>query len=60
MKHLFPENGIFYKANLHAHTSLSDGKLSPCEVKALYKEYGYDIVAFTDHEVMVDQSHLCE
>ncbi|MBO7150149.1 MAG: hypothetical protein J6V82_00205 [Clostridia bacterium] len=60
MKHLFPENGIFYKANLHAHTNLSDGKLSPYEVKALYKENGYDIVAFTDHEVMVDQSHLCE
>lgn len=60
MKHLFPENGTFYKANLHAHTNLSDGTLSPFEVKALYKENGYDIVAFTDHEVMVDQSDLCD
>ena len=60
MKYLFPENGTFYKANLHAHTNLSDGTLSPSEVKALYKENGYDIVAFTDHEVMVNQNHLCD
>ena len=60
MKHLFLENGTFYKANLHAHTHLSDGALSPYEIKTLYKENGYDIVAFTDHEVLVDHSHLSD
>ena len=38
-----------YKANLHCHSSLSDGKLSPEELKAAYKERGYDILAITDH-----------
>lgn len=60
MRSLFREDGAFYKANLHAHTTLSDGALSPSEIKALYKENGYSIVAFTDHEVLHDQSHLTD
>lgn len=38
-----------YKANLHCHTVLSDGHLSPEEIKQAYQERGYQIVAFTDH-----------
>ena len=38
-----------YKANLHSHSNLSDGKLSPTEMKELYKANGYDILAITDH-----------
>lgn len=38
-----------YKANLHCHSTCSDGKLTPEELKALYKENGYDILAITDH-----------
>lgn len=38
-----------YKVNLHAHTSNSDGKLSPKEVAAAYKRDGYDAIAITDH-----------
>ena len=30
---LLPASGKFYKANLHCHTTLSDGKLTPAEVK---------------------------
>ena len=61
MKHyLLPENGQFYKANLHSHTNISDGKHSPEEVKRNYKEKGYSIVAFTDHEVFVPQNALCD
>lgn len=37
----------YYKANLHCHSTNSDGKLSPEEVKALYKANGYSIVAYT-------------
>ena len=28
-KFLLPENGNFYKANLHCHTTISDGRLTP-------------------------------
>ena len=58
--HLLPAAGTFYKANLHTHTDISDGKLSPEEVKAAYKAHGYQIVAFTDHEVCIDHSDLNE
>ena len=58
IKHLLPENGQFYKANLHVHTNISDGKLSPEEVKKAYMEKGYSIVAFTDHDVFVPQNDL--
>lgn len=46
---LLPETG-YYKANLHCHTTFSDGKLTPEEIKALYQEQGYSIIAFTEHE----------
>jgi hypothetical protein len=38
-----------FKANLHTHTPLSDGKFSAAEVVSLYREAGYDVLAFTDH-----------
>lgn len=48
----------FYKANLHCHSTLSDGKMTPEEIKEKYKENGYSIVAFSDHEHLIDNSHL--
>jgi len=48
-KILLPEEG-WYKANLHCHTTISDGELSPEEIKEAYQGQGYSIVAFTDHE----------
>ena len=53
IKHLLPEKGNFYKANLHCHTKVSDGELTPEEMKELYKSHGYSVMAFTDHEVLV-------
>ena len=47
-----------YKANLHCHTDVSDGKLTPLEVKKLYKKHGYSIVAYTDHDVMIAHDEL--
>ena len=38
-----------YKANLHCHSVLSDGKQTPEELKRDYKRAGYDILAITDH-----------
>ena len=59
-QYLLPENGNFYKANMHTHTNISDGAFTPEEIKKKYSEAGYSIVAFTDHEVMVSQNHLTD
>lgn len=57
-KYILPEEGRFYKANLHSHTTLSDGHLTPEESKAAYQARGYQIMAFTDHRVYRDHSSL--
>ena len=46
---LLKKNGPWFKANLHCHTTLSDGKMTAAQVKAWYKSHGYSIVAYTDH-----------
>ena len=57
-KYLISENGTFYKANLHCHTTVSDGVMTPQEVKDYYKERGYSVVAFTDHCIMLPHPEL--
>lgn len=57
IKHLLPQTKYF-KANLHTHTTISDGKLSPQEVKQAYKAQGYNIICLTDHNVIVDHSDM--
>ena len=59
-KYLLPENGTFYKTSLHTHSTMSDGQLSPEEVKALYQSMGYSVVAFTDHDHLVPENHLTD
>ena len=59
-KYLISENGNFYKANLHCHTNCSDGKLTPADVKELYKKLGYSIVAYTDHDILVPHDDLTD
>lgn len=58
MEILLNENKHFYKAQLHCHSLNSDGKMSVEEQKPLFKEKGYSVVAFTDHEHLVDNSFL--
>ncbi len=58
MRILLDEKQKFYKANLHAHSDYSDGRLSVEELKEAYKSRGYSIVAFTDHEHVIDNSRL--
>lgn len=52
-KYLLPEEGNFYKANLHCHSTVSDGHLTPEELKAFYQAHGYSILCYTDHEVFI-------
>ena len=54
---LLPEKPC-YKANLHCHSTISDGKFTPAELKELYREKGYQILAYTDHEVLVLHKEL--
>ena len=58
--YLLPKEGTFYKANLHCHTNLSDGRLTPEEIKELYKNNGYSIVAYSDHDALFCNYHLTD
>lgn len=48
----------YYKANLHSHSTESDGVMTPAQVKEKYKSNGYSVVAYTDHEHLIDNSYL--
>lgn len=56
--YLLPETGSFFKANLHSHTIISDGRLTPEEAKEIYKKQGYQILAFTDHRIYKNHEEL--
>ena len=38
-----------YKANLHTHSTVSDGRYTPQEMIRFYSEKEYDVLALTDH-----------
>ena len=59
-KYLLPRYRKFYKANMHSHTTFSDGKITSEELKRLYKEKGYSTLAYTDHEIMLLHMELCD
>ena len=42
-KILLDSSKPFFKANLHCHSTLSDGIMSPEQLKSVYKANGYDI-----------------
>lgn len=48
----------YYKANLHCHSTKSDGRMTVEELKEHYMKNGYSIIAFTDHEHLIDNSYL--
>ncbi len=57
---LFGKNEKKYKANLHCHTTYSDGRATPETVKEEYKKQGYSVVAFTDHQHLINMKHLSD
>ena len=59
MKVLLPYS-VGYKANLHGHSTDSDGDYTPEQIKKYYKEKGYSVYAYTDHLYMRDRSSLCD
>lgn len=46
------EKDLQVKANLHTHTTRSDGSLSPQSMVDLYHEHGYRILSITDHNTV--------
>lgn len=60
MIELIKKNRAQYKANLHAHSTLSDGRLSPAEMKRIYKNEGYSILCITDHRTTCPHNDLTE
>lgn len=45
----FEQEGRWYKAALHVHTTTSDGDVDVATRLGQYREAGYDVVAVTDH-----------
>jgi len=58
--YLLPKEGHFYKANLHSHTTISDGRMTPEELKELYKSHGYSVLAYTDHDIFLPHNDLTD
>lgn len=58
--YLLPPEGNLYKANLHCHTTVSDGKFSPAQIKDFYKSKGYHAVAYTDHQLCIPHPELTD
>ena len=49
MRDPFAEPGEWLKCALHAHTTNSDGELSPSLLVRHYERAGFDVLAITDH-----------
>ena len=49
LRNPFAQSGRWYKANLHTHTTTSDGLESPAEMADAYRKAGYHVLALTDH-----------
>jgi len=49
-----------YKGNVHLHTTNSDGRLSPADAAAWYRQRGYHFVAITDHNKLTDVDELSD
>jgi len=45
----FEAEGLWLKGALHAHTTESDGHLTPTELATLYRDRGWDFLFLTDH-----------
>ncbi len=57
-KYLLPQSGNFYKANLHCHSTNSDGRYTVQHLKEIYMSKGYSIIAFSDHNKLIPHKEL--
>lgn len=54
------EGAKYYKANLHCHSTFSDGKKTVEEIKRDYMAHGYSAVAFSDHDLFLTHNDLTD
>ncbi|MDP9260452.1 MAG: hypothetical protein M3O89_00595, partial [Actinomycetota bacterium] len=50
----FEGDGVWLRCALHAHTTNSDGELSPDLLVRHYEWAGYDVLAITDHWIRTE------
>lgn len=48
----------FKKGNVHTHSNVSDGDSSPETVVRWYRDHGYDFLALTEHNILIDTKKL--
>lgn len=57
-KSSFIKDGIWLKGNLHTHSTVSDGHLTPEQLVGSYSERGYAFLSLTDHNSFVSHNEL--
>lgn len=50
----FQQYNHWYRGNLHCHSTLSDGHMTPEEVIRYHKDNGYDFLCLSDHDRYAD------
>ena len=50
----FSDRGSWYRGNLHSHTTVSDGVLTPEESVKAFREHGYSFLCISDHNTYTD------
>ncbi len=58
IKELLPTDVNWYRANMHSHSTLSDGHWTPEQMRDAYRQAGYSVLAISDHNVLADHSDL--
>ncbi len=56
----FKQKGYWFKGNIHAHTTNSDGALDARQISVLYESEGYDFLFITDHGKPTDVQALSD
>lgn len=59
IQYILPPEGRFYRANLHCHSTDSDGKMTPEQLVEEYRARGYSILCISDHRKLIDRTGLC-
>jgi len=60
LRNPFDAPGRWVKANLHTHTTSSDGDKPLAQRVGQYREAGYGVLAITDHDVAADAAGLSD
>ncbi len=58
--YILPKDGNFYKANLHCHSTFSDGRFTVEKLKEIYMDKGYSIIAYSDHNTLTPHNELSD